>query len=154
RGAHYCALSPCGRGPHDVGSKLTRVRGSCHGKTVYAERDPSPERACCWLWCSPLPQGERAQQLPSRRTIAVRPLREADELHPVRLLADGVTVQLGQRAAILVDAVDRHVIRQFTDGGEIAAGGIDVEAARLGLGRDVADRDEPAARAVDLEGRE
>ncbi len=81
---------------------------------------------------------------------ALDPSRQRQELHPVRLLAGGIGFQLGERAAALVDRIDRHAVGELADRGEVTPRRIDVEAARLLLRRHAADRGQLAACCVDL----
>src|SRR2546430_803729 len=90
----------------------------------------------------------------SSLAIVRSPSRKVDDLDPVRILAHRVLLQLRQLAARLVDRVARQAVRELADREQVAARGIDAEAARLLLGRHAADRGQGAVGGVDLEPRE
>src|SRR5829696_3076970 len=79
------------------------------------------------------------------RTCRPAPLsREVDNLHPIRAIADRVATGLAQLPGALVDLVHRQAVRLFTGSDEILAARIDLDAARLRLGRKIGDVDKLA----------
>src|ERR1700682_5968531 len=77
----------------------------------------------------------RAASVAGGQLAAPSPLVEAHDLDPVRALAGGVLLPQRQGAAHRVDGVHREGVRFLAGHDHGAAGGIDGEAARLGLGR-------------------
>src|SRR5438309_1019130 len=74
-----------------------------------------------------------------------------DDLDPIGIPAHGISMPRGERARFPIDRVDRHAVRQLPDREEVAAAGVDVEPARLLLGRNTPGRREAPAARVDLE---
>src|SRR5215831_8067127 len=60
-----------------------------------------------------------------------------DDLDPVRTIADRITGRLAQLSAALIYLVDRHTVGFFTRSNQELSGGIDPDAARLRLCREV-----------------
>ena len=87
----------------------------------------------------------------SRNLCTTNALVEADDLDPVRALAGRILLQQPERAARLVDRVDRDRVGFLAARDQEPALRIDREAARLLLGRRAADVGELAGRAVDAE---
>ena len=79
---------------------------------------------------------------------------QIDDLHPVGIFAHRILLELGELAAGRIDGVAGHRIGELAHRQEIAAGGIDGEAARLLLGRGVSDRRQRSLSGIDLEARD
>src|SRR2546422_10043969 len=83
--------------------------------------------------------------------VASLGLRKIDDLDPVRVLPHRGFLQLGELAAGRVDRVARQAVRELAHRQQVAARRVDVETARLLLGRHTSDRRQRALRPIDPE---
>src|SRR4029450_12793370 len=64
---------------------------------------------------------------------------DIDNLYPIRAIADWKATGLAQLPGALVALVDRQAVRPFPRSDQILAARIDLDAARLRLGREIGD---------------
>ena len=67
------------------------------------------------------------------------PLLDVDNLHPVSPIAHRIATGFAEFARVLVDLVDRKVIRLFTGRDEVLTAWFDPDSTRLRLGREIGD---------------
>ena len=89
---------------------------------------------------------------PRSRPTCFTALVEGDDFDPVCALSCRVASDRLQRAGLGVDRVGRDRVRQFAGDDYEAAGRVDIETARLLLGRRASEIGELSARGIDAEG--